>query len=110
MSPFLTESNRGTTGELHLNDRKTVVPLRAFEVAEYLPGDGWKASSKCLSVGSGIYRRTMLPSLLGNPFYNKGQRVLGLWHSRRKVIQIIQHKEESHFLFVQFKGLCFSYQ
>lgn len=55
-----------------------VEPLRGFEVEGHLPGAGWKASSKCLSVGSGIYRRTMLPSLLGNPFCKKEQRLLGL--------------------------------
>lgn len=47
----------------------------------YLPGAGWKASSKSLSVGSGIYRRTTLPSLLGNPFCNKGQRVCFIYIS-----------------------------
>lgn len=36
-----------------------------------IPGAGLKASSKSLSVGSGIYRRTKLPSLLGTPFCKK---------------------------------------
>lgn len=36
-----------------------------------MPGDGWKASSKGFSVGSGMYRRRTLPSLVGNPFCNK---------------------------------------